>query len=127
MKFLSYMLMITLVFWSCDAAQQLEVNATMEAVNCTLHDMYYQSSECIPTKLGFDEDFNGMSLFFFIIVGLITACIICLCVLEYYISCLSPHSIVIEETRPLKGYVKIPQSRDYIAQIGLQQIVIPMM
>lgn len=118
--------MITLVFWSCDGAVKLEENITMKAVNCTWHDVYYDSSECTPTDLGFDEDFNGMSIFFFFIVGLIIACVICLCVLEYYISCLSPYNIVIEEARPLKGYVTVPQSRDYIAQNGLKQIVIPM-
>lgn len=123
MKLFSCMLMITLVLWSCDAAGQLDENTTMEAENCTWHDIYYQSSECIPTELGFDEDFNGMSLFFFIIVGLIIGCVICLCALEYYISCLSPHSVIIEEARPLKGFFKIPKS---IAQNGLKQIVIPM-
>ncbi|CAO1423639.1 unnamed protein product [Diamesa hyperborea] len=126
MKFLGIILMITLVFWSCEAAEKLEQNITKKAVNCTWHEVYYQTSECLPTKLEFDDDFNGMSLFFFITVGLIFICVISLCVLEYYISCLSPHSIVIEEARPLKEYVKIPQSRDYIAQIGLKQIVIPM-
>lgn len=118
--------MITLMFWSCEAAEKMEQNITMEAVNCSWHGVYYQSLECSPTKLGFDQDFNGMSFFFFIIVGLIFVCVISLCVLEYYISCLSPHSIVIEEARLIKGYVKIPQSRDYIAQNGLKQIVIPM-
>lgn len=118
--------MITLVFCSCEGAEKLEQNITKEAVNCSWHEVYFQTSECSPTKLAFDDDFNGMSFFFFITVGLIVICVISLCVLEYYISCLSPHSIVIEEARPIKGYVKIPQSRDYIAQNGLKQIVIPM-
>ena len=60
MKLLGYILMITLVFWSCDGAVKLEENITMESENCTWHDVYYQSSECTPSELGFDEDFNGL-------------------------------------------------------------------